>query len=85
MVLRGEWRELGAGFLAGDLCGRTETVSFISPCYRGEGAGRGRPRKFSPSQDEKQDEHHQQDDEEDNNCTPLPSIWKEKEASAFML
>lgn len=55
--------------------------SFISPCYGGgDGAQRGRPRKFSPSQHEKQDEHHQQDDKEDDNCTPLPSIWKKKES-----
>lgn len=59
--------------------------SFISQCYGGEGAGRGPPRKFSPSQDEKQDEHHQQDDEEDYNCTPLPPIWKEREVSVILL
>jgi len=59
--------------------------SFISPHAGAEGAGRGRPRKFSPSQGEKQDEHHQQDEKEDDNCTPLPSIWKEKEASASLL
>lgn len=40
VVLRGEWRELGAGFLAGDLCGRTETVRVSFP--RATGArGRG--------------------------------------------
>lgn len=43
-----------------------------------------RPRKFSPSQDEKQDEHHQQDDKEDDNRTPLPSIWKKKEESVSL-
>lgn len=62
----------------GSLWADGNSESFISPCYAGEGAGRGRPRKFGPSQDKKQDEHHQQDDEEDDNCTPLPSIWKEK-------
>lgn len=74
------------GFLARDLCGRMEMVRVSFPhAMGGEGAGKGHPRKFSPSQDKKQDEHHQQDDEEDDNCTPLPSIWKEKEASVFLL